>query len=197
MTPALTPDLARPVVEGLGVSWEDVVAGYARHRKLMDGDIISMEEMYRRIWADLGAELLGSDLARIVDADCASFIVRDEGTLAFMRSLKARGYALGILTNMPTSFENAYFRRVFADYIALADAMVVSGEERIYKPMREIYDLMRARLGCSAGEICFFDDVEANCRAAREAGWRAVRFESVEQAERDFEALLAEEGRGA
>jgi putative hydrolase of the HAD superfamily len=56
--------------------------------------------------------------------------------------------------------------------------------------MREIYDLLRERIGLPAGEICFFDDVEANCQGAREAGWKTVRFVDCGQAARDFEALL-------
>ena len=188
MTPALLPDMARPVVEGLGVAWDDVVAGYGRHRRLMDGDLISMEEMYRRIWSDVGADVSEADLARIVEADRASFLVRDEATLGFMRSLKGRGFAIGILTNMPTSFAPV-FRRVFADFAAMADAVVVSGEERLYKPMPEIYARMQERIGLGPSSLCFFDDVEANCEGARAAGWRAIRFESAEQAARDFARL--------
>jgi len=196
MTPALLPDLARPLVEGVGAKWGDVVAGYARHRRLMDGDIITMEEMYERIWREIGAEVSADALARIVAADRASFLARDEETLAFMRSLRARGFAIGILTNMPTSFA-PLFRERFADYIALADAVVVSGEERLYKPMPEIYALMQRRIGMEPGSLCFFDDVEANCAAARAAGWRAVRFESAAQCARDFGAILGADGATA
>lgn len=185
MTPALMPGLVRPIVERLGISWDAVVAGYGRHRRLMDGDLISMEEMYSRIWSDIGASVPEGVLPRIVEADRASFLVRDEETLAFMRSLKERGFAIGILTNMPTSFA-PLFRSVFADFIALADAVVISGEERLYKPMPEIYAVERERLGVAPERICFFDDVEANCEGARAAGWRAVRFESAAQAARDF-----------
>ena len=190
MTPSLMPELVRPVVAELGVDWNDVVLGYARHRRLMDGDMITMEEMYRRIWAEIGLELSPADLERIVAADRESFIARDEGTLSFMRALKSRGYGIGILTNMPTSFA-PYFRRVFADYVALADAVVISGEEHLFKPMREIYDLMKERMGRPAGELCFFDDVEANCQGARDAGWHAIRFLSSVQAGRDFDSLVA------
>ena len=82
------------------------------------------------------------------------------------------------------------FRATFADFVAVADAMVISGEVKLYKPMREIYDLLRERIGLPAGALCFFDDVEANCAGARAAGWHAIRFATNDQAAADFEALL-------
>lgn len=193
MTPSLLPDLVRPVVEALGISWDGVSAGYARHRRLMDGDVISMEEMYERIFSDLGVQVSARDLVRVVAADRESYLALDGATLELMRSLRGRGFKIGILTNMPTSFV-PYFRKAFADYVALADAIVVSGEERVFKPMPEIYALMEGRLGIEPAALCFFDDVEENCEGARAAGWSAIRFESAAQAERDFGTLVSQGG---
>ena len=90
---------------------------------------------------------------------------------------------------MPPAFA-PHFRRVFADFIALADAMVISGEEKMFKPQRRIYDLLRERIGLPAEELCFIDDVESNCDGARRAGWHAVQFEGNVQVERDFRRLV-------
>ena len=92
---------------------------------------------------------------------------------------------IGILTNMPPSMAPR-FRKVFADFIALADAVVVSGEERMFKPQRRIYELLRSRIGLEPDELCFIDDVESNCEGARRSGWHAVRFVDNDQAARDF-----------
>ena len=137
----------------------------------MDADFMSMDEMYDLIWADAGLELSEDVRAKIVAEDMASFLEgsRNLATLEWMRDLKARGLKIGILSNMSTTMA-ARFREVFADYIALADAMVISGEERMFKPQRRIYELLRSRLGRPAGELCFIDDVEANCDGARRAG---------------------------
>ncbi len=194
MTMRVMPDFARPLVAELGLGWDRVEAGFARRRRLMDGDFITLEELYRGIFDDAGVAVTDAQLARIAEADRNSYLHQacNVRTLAFMQSLKARGFAIGILTNMPTSLAPD-FRRVYADYVALSDAVVVSGEERLYKPMREIYDLLRDRIARPAGELCFFDDSEANCEGARAAGWRAIVFSSNDQAERDFEAMLAAE----
>ncbi|MBR7180526.1 MAG: HAD-IA family hydrolase [Kiritimatiellae bacterium] len=181
MTPALHPYLVKPLVERLGLVWEKVLEGYGRYRRRMDGDFMTLREMYGRIFGDMGATVGEEDLEEILNADTGSFLERDEKTLSLMRDVKAEGFLVGILTNMNTPFSRR-FKRVFADYVELADALVISGEEHLYKPMREIYDLAASRLGVEAGEICFFDDLEENCAAARAAGWKAVRFTNADEA---------------
>ena len=64
--------------------------------------------------------------------------------------------------------------------------VAIIGEERMFKPQRRIYDLMRDRIGLHSDELCFVDDVESNCEGARRCGWHAIRFEDNAQAERDF-----------
>ena len=105
-----------------------------------------------------------------------------------MKELKASGCKIGILTNQPLDFA-VRFRQVYADFIAVADAMVISAEERMFKPQKRIYDLLCERIGVPGRHLCFIDDSEANCEGARRAGWQAIRFESNAQVERDFDAL--------
>ena len=191
MTTSTMPERVRACVAELGIDWRHLEAGFARYRRLMDGGLISFDEMYDLIWADAGLTLSPEVRARVVEEDCASFMegYRNLKTLAWMKALKAGGRKIGILTNMPLFFAER-FRAVFADFIAVADALVISAEERMFKPQRRIYDLLAARIGLKAENLCFVDDVEANCEGARRAGWRAVRFESNEQVERDFKLLV-------
>lgn len=185
MTTTTMPERVKPVVTALGISWPVIEAGFSTYRRLMDGGYYDLREMYDLIFAEANLTVAPADLDRIVAEDEASFLYRNERTLAWMKSLKASGYKLGILTNMPPAFA-VRFRETFADFIALADALVISGEERMFKPQRRIYDLLRERLALKAEELVFVDDVEANCRAARDAGWRAIRFVSNDQVESEF-----------
>ena len=189
MTTMTMPERVRPIVRELGIPWSAIEAGFAKYRRQMDGDLISMDEMYDRTFADAGISITPEDRARIVEADQASYLYRNEETLAFMKDLKARGFKIGILTNMSSEFARR-FRKVFADFIAVADAMVISGEEKMFKPQKRIYDLLGERIGLPAEELCFVDDAEANCEGARRAGWHCIQFESNEQAERDFRTLV-------
>ena len=191
MTTMTMPERVRPIVRELGIPWSAIEAGFAKYRRQMDGDLISMEEMYDRTFADAGISITPEDRARIVEADQASYLYRNEETLSFMKDLKARGFKIGILTNMCTGFARL-FRIHFPDFIAVADAMVISGEEHLYKPQPEIYDLVERRIGLPANELCFFDDAESNCRGAEESGWQAIRFSTTAKAVAGFERLIAQ-----
>lgn len=190
MTTSTMPERVRRCVNELGISWTCLERGFERYRRLMDGGFINLEQMYELIWADADITLPDAIKSRIREEDFASFLqgYRNERTLAWMRSLKAKGCKIGILTNMPPEF-SVKFREVFADFIAEADAIVISGDERMFKPQRRIYELLRERIGVPADELVFVDDVEANCEGARKAGWSALRFVDNDQIERDFAAI--------
>ena len=163
-----------PFCAARGVGRAAVEAGWARYRHLWDGGFISFEEMYRRMFADAGVGISDGDLAELWEIDAVAWI-RDlrADTLELMRALKARGRRIGILTNMSPDFHERLFVPRAAAYRALADAEVVSGLERLYKPERPIYDLMARRMGLPPGRLLFVDDTPANVEAARGYGWQA------------------------
>ena len=187
MTTTTMPSRVRKVTDECGIEWGVLERGFARYRRLMDGGFLTIDDMYSLIWADADVDLPDGVRAKILEEDYASFMegYRNLRTLEWMRALKASGMKIGILTNMPPSMA-PQFRKVFADFIELADAVVVSGEERMFKPQRRIYDLLRERIGLGPDELCFVDDAEANCEGALKCGWHAIRFVDNEQAERDF-----------
>ena len=191
MTTSTMPERVRRCVAAFGIDWTHLADGFARYRRLMDGGFLTIEQMYDLIWADADVTLPADVRARILEEDFASFLdgYRNLKTLEWMKALKASGLKIGILTNMPPSFAER-FRKVFPDFIAVADATVISGEESMFKPQRRIYDLLSRRIGLPPEELCFIDDVESNCDGARRAGWKAVQFESNEQVERDFKILV-------
>lgn len=163
-----------PFCAARGVGRAAVDAGWARYRHLWDGGFISFEEMYRRMFADAGVGISDADVAELWEIDAVAWI-RDlrADTLELMRALKARGRRIGILTNMSPDFHERLFVPRAAAYRALADAEVVSGLERLYKPERPIYDLMARRMGLPPGRLLFVDDTPANVEAARGYGWQA------------------------
>ena len=191
MTTSTMPERVRTYIRDFGIDWTHLESGYAKYRHLLDGGFVTLDQMYDIIWADAGVELSPEIREGILKEDFASFLegYRNLKTLDWMKALKQSGYRIGILTNMPPAFA-PHFRRVFADFIALADAMVISGEEKMFKPQKRIYDLLRERIGLPAEELCFIDDVESNCDGARRAGWHAVQFEDNAQVERDFRRLV-------
>ena len=191
MTTSTMPERVRKCTDEFGIDWKYLADGFAKYRRLMDGGFITMDEMYDLIWADADITLKSEQKARILEEDYASFLEghRNLRTLEWMKALKASGRKIGILSNQSADFA-VRFRKVFPDFIALADAMVISGEERMFKPQKRIYDLLASRIRLPPEELCFIDDAESNCEGARRAGWHAVLFEGNDQVERDFRRLV-------
>ena len=192
MTTSTMPMRVIELAEAKGIDWGVFKRGFDAHRLDYDAGRITLAEMYDLIWRDAGIVVDADTNAAFMEADDRSWCYRNERTLAWMKALKSRGYKIGILTNMAPRFAREHFRSAFADFIAQADAMVISGDEGIVKPQREIYDLLRERIALPAASLLFVDDLERNVAAARAAGWRAVRFETNDQVEADFERLIAE-----
>ena len=191
MTTSTMPQRVIALAKEKGIDWNVFVDGFNAHRLDYDAGRITLGEMYALIWGDAGLSVSDETTAAFMKADDESWCYRNERTLGWMRSLKARGFKIGILTNMSPRFAAEHFRSTFADFISLADAMVVSGDEGMVKPQREIYDLLRTRIDLPAGELCFVDDVERNVAGAHAAGWQAIRFVSNDQVEADFERLAS------
>ena len=185
MTTSTMPERVRETIRDYGIAWDVVKQGFAKYRHAYDAGDISLRELYERTWRDAGLEISAEATERIIQADRASWLYRNERTLAWMRALKAKGRTIGILTNMAPDFA-PLFKEHFADFIALADAMVISGLEHMHKPNRDIYDLLRERIALPASELVFIDDVAENCEGARAAGWNAIQFHTNDQVENDF-----------
>ena len=165
------------VAAELGLPRQAFDAGFRKYRNLWDGDFIDGVEMYRRIFADNGLSAADADLKRLLDADCEGWVHSfNPVTLELMKAIKSQGRKVGILTNMPTAFKNEWFLPYASEYVAQADAIVVSGEYHLYKPEPEIYRLMEQKLDLPPEDLFFFDDNMPNVEGARRCGWRAELF---------------------
>ncbi len=186
----MNPTFLPRVRELTGWTPEETLAGWRRHRAKMDADAISIRELYRRIAEDFATPLTEETLDALAEADFEAWARPNPETLAWARALKAEGFRIGILTNMPTDFL-PWFDRCAADFRALADAEVVSGAEGIVKPDAAIYALMARRIGLPPEALLFLDDTPANVEAAQACGWHAHRFVSVADAQEALRALGA------
>ncbi len=166
-----------PYCERLGVPRAAVEKGWKDMRHLWDGGFITFEEMYGRIFAAAGVSLTDEIIADLWEIDAVSWIrnLRAD-TLELMRALKTAGRKVGILSNMSPDFHARLFVPYAAAYRELADAEVISGLERLYKPERPIYDLMEKRMGIPAARLLFVDDTSTNVEAARSYGWQAALY---------------------
>ncbi|MTI17162.1 HAD family phosphatase [Rhodobacteraceae bacterium RKSG542] len=111
-----------------------------------------------------------------------------EGTVAILQDLKAHNVPMYAITNFSVDkFEHAKLIFPF-----LADSFidtVISGEEKLLKPDRAIYDKLLERNGLNAADLVFIDDTKANIEAAQALGMHAVHFQSPEQVREELKAM--------
>lgn len=97
-----------------------------------------------------------------------------EGAVSVLRELRASGIPLYALTNW--SAETFPLARQQYDFLEWFDDIVVSGEERMIKPDKEIYDVLVERTGLNPATTVFIDDSRPNVLAAEELGFTGVEF---------------------
>ena len=107
----------------------------------------------------------------------------------YFQGLRPR-YRTALLSNAAAGGRREEERRY--GFAAMADVLIYSYEVGIEKPDRRIYEITCQELGVHPGDVVFLDDLEANVVAARQAGMKAVLFQSTAQAITDLEACLAE-----
>jgi 2-haloacid dehalogenase len=73
-------------------------------------------------------------------------------------------------------------------FLAWFDGLVISGEERLAKPDRRIFELLLDRFGLTPAATVFVDDSAANVAAAGAVGLDAVLFRDAAQLRRDLTA---------
>lgn len=96
------------------------------------------------------------------------------GTADVVRRLRETRTPLYLLTNMPG---DVFRRRAEQfDVLRLFDGAVVSGDERLLKPSRAIFDLVADRFGLDRTRTLLVDDTEENVEGARAAGFLAHHF---------------------
>lgn len=125
----------------------------------------------------LGRELQFTDFATFY----FSKLSPNQPFLDFLFEYKAGGGRLALLTNNVKEWEPRW--RAMLPIDELFETVVDSGFEGMRKPEREIYQLTHERvlalpgLGELRPEHCVLvDDIEHNCVAAEEFGWRAVQY---------------------
>ena len=118
------------------------------------------------------------------------------GMRALLVRLKSEGYKLYGLTNWCSRVHETMLQYPI---FQLLDGRIVSSEEHVVKPEREIYELTCRKLGLREGECVFADDKVENVEAARAYGMHGVWFRDAVQYERELRGIIAENGgcRGA
>lgn len=113
----------------------------------------------------------------------------NEPMIDLMREARDRDHRMGLLTNNVREWEPLWRSMLPVDEIF--ETVVDSGFVGCRKPESKIYALTLQRIGRTAEECLFVDDVLVNVEGARRAGLHAVHFQDNEQAIAEIRAVLA------
>ena len=95
------------------------------------------------------------------------------GMAAVVRDLKEAGYGIYLLSNANIQLRENFHRIPGAEYF---DGLLVSSEEKMIKPHREIYGRLFERFSLVPEECFFIDDAPANIEGALMAGMPGAVF---------------------
>lgn len=106
------------------------------------------------------------------------------GSVDILQQLKEQQYKLYGLTNWSAEL----FKLALAEYDFLHwfEGIVVSGEEKMNKPRKELYQILLDRYKIDPATAVFIDDKEKNVEAARQLGINGIQFHSPEQLNKDL-----------
>lgn len=162
--------------ESNGIDRAFALSEITRMRRATDGGDMSLEESYRIIAEEAGANVEPGFAKKATELDCAAWANLADETFALMKELKGFGKKIGILSNMSRDFFSTQYCRVAAHIRAICDAEIISGFLGITKPDPRIFALASQKIGIAPDRLLFLDDIQGNVEAARNCGWRAERY---------------------
>ncbi|MGY6708687.1 MAG: HAD family hydrolase [Rhizobiaceae bacterium] len=150
----------------------------------------NIEQDRGRSWADAEALLIErhpeeAELIRAFRANWHEMVPHAyEDSVAILESLIEDGRDVTMLTNFAAdTFGEA---RVKFPFLNRPRGVTVSGEVRLLKPDRAIYELHAQSFDLDPAATLFIDDSEKNVEGARAAGWQAVHFKGAAQLRADL-----------
>lgn len=130
------------------------------------------------------AALIGAEPEGLIDGLFAG-VEPDLAMLDAVRRAREAGVRTALVSN--SWGVHRYPHEIFSE---LFDGVVISGEERMRKPSRRMYELGAERAGASAEQCVYVDDLPFNLTPAEEMGMAVVHHTSADTTIPELERLL-------
>ena len=130
-----------------------------------------------------------ADIRRCL-SDVAGMVVRNDYAIPWIQKLKEKSYRCLYLSNFSKSSHVQCAAAL--DFLPYMDGGILSYEDKVIKPMPEIYRLLIDRYGLTPGECVFLDDTKRNLDAAEKFGIHTIHFQNQEQAIEELRKLGVE-----
>jgi putative hydrolase of the HAD superfamily len=130
-------------------------------------------------------------LDEIVAADADSWAETNAAMIEWLRDLKAAGFLVAVLSNMPREVWIAFeHRHVWLD---LCNVITLSWQQQAAKPEATLYRHCLDGLAIRADEALFIDDTAENVEAAAALGLQTVLYEDVDRLREQLGDRFADE----
>jgi len=169
------------LVQRSGLDRDAFFPRYWAYRTEYDRGVLHATEYWQRVLAMRGQALEDEHVQQLVEADIRASLRLNPVMWDWVRRLKASGYTLVVLSNLPFDLMSYHRKNSFHD---LFDHLFFSCEIKRLKPEAEIYEHVEQELGAGGGELLFLDDKPENVAAARGRGWHGIVFEDSQQLSR-------------
>ena len=179
----------RAMEELAAVDRERFQEAYWRYRLEYD-TVLTTEEYWRKVFSDCGAVWHEDLLRQLLYHDTRSWTVLNRRMLAFVKLLKALGFKVGLLSNMPTDILKEMRRKFPWLHGNLFDSQIFSCDIKKAKPDPAVFYRSLQELGVEAEETLFIDDMTANIEAARKVGLKTIQYKTFSRFLRDFFRFL-------
>jgi len=152
-----------------------------------DRGLINAKEYFKIVLNSLAVSLDEKSIEEIIEIDTNSWKNINTETVTLMEELKAAGYLIGILSNVPNEF--LAWARKNLPVFSLPHIGLYSCDVNLVKPEEAIYRKLLSMFGVEADELVFFDDKVENIKGAEAIGIKAILWENSEEARRKLISL--------
>jgi|GEM_PF-385960 len=114
---------------------------------------------------------------------------RNEQLMSFVKELRT-SYKVAMLSNIGGDMMDGFFTP--QERQELFDTVVLSGDIKMAKPDKAIFELTCQRLGVELHEAIMIDDMQSTCDIVKTYGMKSVCYKDFEQCKNDLHALLGE-----
>lgn len=143
----------------------------------MDRGVMKDEDIFEKfVEADPEIE---QDIRKVLE-NVATIVIRLDYAVPWIEELKKKGYRTLYLSNFSKKASIECAKAL--DFISHMDGGILSFEEKVIKPMPEIYQLLIDRYHLVPQECVFMDDTPANLAGAEKFGIHTIHFTSKEEA---------------
>ncbi len=127
------------------------------------------------------------DILRKVLANVKTMVRRNDYAIPWIKELQGKGYRCLYLSNFSRKAETECAYAL--DFIPYMDGGILSYQDKVIKPMPEIYQLLIDRYDLVPQECVFMDDTVRNLEAAEQFGIHTIHFQNQQQAIEELRKL--------